>query len=240
MDFKELVSPSLTDLFVSQLTEKILSNELKIGDKLPSERELARQMNVSLAVVNAGITRLAFNGLLEVVPRKGVVVADYIRNGNINTVKAILDFSGGLMDEPLLNTLTAFRQSVELTADQAACRNRSEDDLARLRSCLEQFGRADSDEKRIEAAFAFFHDAAAASGNPYYPMLIMTFKPLYQAFYRQFLKYRGSAALQDLLEQLYDGIRNRQEASVGRLVNDHLTAWRSEQLDPASLTILRA
>ena len=54
----KISTPSLKDLFVKELENKILSGELKVGDKLPSERELASSMQVSRAVVNAGIAEL--------------------------------------------------------------------------------------------------------------------------------------------------------------------------------------
>ena len=52
MAFRELVSPSLTELFVKELEGMILSGELLPGQKLPPEREMAKRMKVSLAVVN--------------------------------------------------------------------------------------------------------------------------------------------------------------------------------------------
>ena len=82
MAFRELVSPSLTELFVKELEGMILSGELLPGQKLPPEREMAKRMKVSLAVVNGGITRLSAKGFLRVVPRKGTFVADYIRDGS--------------------------------------------------------------------------------------------------------------------------------------------------------------
>ena len=87
MAFKRLTAPSLTDLFVTELKSMILSGELKIGDKLPPERQLAEKMNVSLAVVHGGISRLTALGFLHVMPRQGVFIADYVRDGNMNTMK---------------------------------------------------------------------------------------------------------------------------------------------------------
>ena len=54
MPFEKLNSPSLKQLFVRQLQGMILSGELPMGSQLPPERELARQMQVSRAVVNGG------------------------------------------------------------------------------------------------------------------------------------------------------------------------------------------
>ena len=65
MQFQKISTPSLKDLFVKELENKILSGELKVGDKLPSERELASSMQVSRAVVNAGIAELEQKGFLS-------------------------------------------------------------------------------------------------------------------------------------------------------------------------------
>ena len=68
MEFSKLSAPSLKDLFVQQLQGMILSGELPMGAQLPPERELARQMQVSRAVVNGGLAELAKQGFLEVRP----------------------------------------------------------------------------------------------------------------------------------------------------------------------------
>ena len=52
MNFKEIKALSIKELFISQLEEMILSGELKPGDRLPSERELADEMNISKTIVH--------------------------------------------------------------------------------------------------------------------------------------------------------------------------------------------
>ena len=76
MNFKEIKALSIKELFISQLEEMILSGELKPGDRLPSERELADEMNISKTIVHDGIRELSRIGFLDVVSRKGVYVAD--------------------------------------------------------------------------------------------------------------------------------------------------------------------
>ena len=97
MNFEQLYAPSLKELFVQKLQGMILSGELPMGEKLPSERELCQQMGVSRAVVNGGITELARQGFLEVRPRQGAYVADYRRDGNMETLMAIMDYNGGML-----------------------------------------------------------------------------------------------------------------------------------------------
>lgn len=62
MEFKKISSPTLRELFVQQLEDLILSGKLKIGEKLPTERQLAESMQVSRSVVNNGLSDLEKKG----------------------------------------------------------------------------------------------------------------------------------------------------------------------------------
>lgn len=73
MEFSKLSAPTLKELFVEQLENLILSGKLSIGEKLPSERELADSMQVSRSVVNAGLAEIADKGFLEIVPREPLI-----------------------------------------------------------------------------------------------------------------------------------------------------------------------
>ena len=95
MEFEKISSPSLRELFVQQLEQMILSGKLPVGEKLPPERQLAQEMQVSRAVVNGGISDLEKKGFLVVKPRSGTYVADYRRNGTVETLLAIMNYNGG-------------------------------------------------------------------------------------------------------------------------------------------------
>lgn len=55
MAFKRITAPSIKELFLSQIEEMILSGELKPGDRLPTERELADTMGISKTIIHEGI-----------------------------------------------------------------------------------------------------------------------------------------------------------------------------------------
>ena len=58
MVFREIVAPTVKELFVQQLEGMILSGELRPGDRLPTERELADEMKISKTVVHEGLREL--------------------------------------------------------------------------------------------------------------------------------------------------------------------------------------
>lgn len=225
MAFKALVSPSLTDLFVEELKKMILTQTLKIGEKLPPERQMAAEMNVSLAVVNSGITRLTTNGFLRVVPRKGVFVADYVREGNIFTLIDIMNFQGLGFQEDILDPLIAFRRSVESSALLYACKNRTDENLNRMKLLTEQAAAKENIRNFPEIGFRFHHEIAIASGNIYYPMMLQTFKPVYLFFYRNYVTIQNQSEKVEELFDLYEAIKRKDINAASLRQTELIDQW---------------
>ena len=118
MEFSKISSPSLRDLFVEQLEHLILSGKLKIGEKLPPERQLAEMMQVSRAVVNGGLGELERKGFLVVKPRIGTFVADYRRKGTLDTLMAIMKYNGGRLRNEEIRSILEVRIALDTLAAQ--------------------------------------------------------------------------------------------------------------------------
>jgi len=69
----EVARPS--ELILQQLRQLIGSGGLRPGDRLPAERDLARQFGVGRSHVRDALRRLEFYGILETHPQSGTVVA---------------------------------------------------------------------------------------------------------------------------------------------------------------------
>ena len=113
MVFHKIRSLSMTELFVREIKRMILMGELKIGDRLPPERELAQKMGLKLTVVNSGIAQLQQMGFLKAAPRQAVFVEDYLTNGNIRTMMEMIDFTDHVIDEDLLELMIHIRATLE-------------------------------------------------------------------------------------------------------------------------------
>ena len=207
MAFQALVSPSLTDLFVEQVQGMILSGELKVGEKLPTERELAATMKVSLAVVNGGISRLASRGFVRIAPRKGVYVEDYLRNGNISTLESILEYSENYFREDLLSAIMDFRRQFELKFTELACLSRTPVNLQNLGQLVDSFVQEEDYTKASMLAFRFHQEVAVASGNMVYPLIVGAFRELYCKSYFRMFTIQGKERTAQKLEQLLEAIR---------------------------------
>jgi GntR family transcriptional regulator, transcriptional repressor for pyruvate dehydrogenase complex len=109
---------------VEHVRQWILKGELKDGDLLPSERELAQMFDVSRVPVREALKVLEFLGAVKHVRGKGV----YVKRIGISHV---LDNIGFLMADPthLLQDLYEARQGLERQAAMLAAERRTDEDL---------------------------------------------------------------------------------------------------------------
>src|SRR5512138_3549788 len=77
----------LYEQIVGQIERRILAGELKVGDQLPSEHELAQQFAVSRTAVREAVKALRQRGLVEIRPGRGT----FITNATSGTIRSSLD-----------------------------------------------------------------------------------------------------------------------------------------------------
>ncbi len=222
MEFTRLSAPSLKDLFVQQLQGKILSGELPVGTQLPPERELARQMQVSRAVVNGGLAELAGQGFLEVRPRQGTCVADYRREGNLSTLIAIMEFRGGVLGKDEIRSILEVRRALEHLAVESAIRHASDEALARLGDILEKLAASEDAAQAAETAFQFQHELALAGGNSILPLIYYSFKAPVITLWVRFCRLYGIEALCRNTETLYTYLRARDLTAASQWIDTYL------------------
>ena len=225
MAFKKLVAPSLTELFIEELKSMILSGKLSIGEKLPPERQMAEEMNVSLAVIHNGIKQLVSLGFLYVVPRQGIFVTDYVRNGNMETMMEIINYHEDRLSDDIMKPIIDFRRSIELASIRLACEHRTEESLTVLSQLADKAAKDGDSSSLPETAFHFHHEIALASGNIYYPMITKTFQPLFLVFYQKRLAVREAASVAAFLQSLYEAIKDRKTDVAEDILNRSIDEW---------------
>lgn len=78
MEFETVRVTKLSETIVDQLEEMILDGVLKAGDKLPPERELAQQLQVSRPSLREALVILEAKGLLQARRGGGTYVCDVV------------------------------------------------------------------------------------------------------------------------------------------------------------------
>ena len=222
MDSEKLSSPGLKEVFVQRLQGMILSGELLVGSRLPPERTLAEQMQISRTVVNSGLAELAEQGFLEVRPRQGTYVADFRSQGNLDTLTAIMRYKGSALDREDIRSVLEARRSLEQLAADRAIRYASDEALERLGVPLARIAAASGADEAALAAFTFRHELALAGGNTVLPLLFQSFKePLVTLWTRYCGRYGNLAAVRNT-ETLYSFLKKRDADGAVCWINAYL------------------
>ncbi|HOP63409.1 MAG TPA: FadR/GntR family transcriptional regulator [Spirochaetota bacterium] len=192
-----LKSESLKDLFVKKFEELILSGKLNIGEKLPSERDLAAELGVSRPVVHEGLVELAAKGLVTIRPRSGAVINDYKRSGSLTLLSSMINYSEGSLNREFLESLLEMRMNLEMEFAHLAAERRTVLHINELKQHIERENGIDRSSIKdvVDADFDFHHIISIATGNVVYPLIINSFRPLYTNFTMQF--FSGNPAVVD-------------------------------------------
>jgi len=212
---RPLRATRLTEQFVERFEELILSGQLKIGQKLPSERELARQLGVSRPVVHEGLVELAARGLVTIQPRVGTVVNDYRRDGSLALLSSLLSRADRGLDPDLLEGLLELRRVLEVETARLAALHRTDDDMAELERLLAAEATVDPTDHQavVDLDFALHHRIALASGNPIYAMLLKSCEPAHRNLASAFFTVPGTlVVVADLHTELVEAVRSRDAA----------------------------
>lgn len=209
MEFEKLISPSLKELFISNIEAKILSGELPVGQQLPPERQLAQSMGVSRAVVNSGIVELENRGFLDVRPRVGTFVADYRRAGTMETLKSIMTYNRGRLRNEEIRSILEVRDALDKLAVADIIPHVTELDNTLLLEKVEAIRQARDNRQAAEATFAFQHELAMLSGNTLLPLIFRSFYSSVLVLWERFCALHGIDTLYQTSCRLCGHIRDK-------------------------------
>ncbi|MBS1867598.1 MAG: FadR family transcriptional regulator [Acidobacteria bacterium] len=151
-------SARLPDRIYEQILEQIISEKFAIGDRLPSENQLAAEYNVSRAVVREAFSRLIADEV--VTSRQGAGTFVQRRPGREFLRLAPI---GGVAD---LMRCFEFRIALEGEAAHLAAQRRTEEDMAAIDDAFAKLDEANSaSEVGVQQDIDFHMTIARASRN---------------------------------------------------------------------------
>ena len=159
----ELQRPdTLVERVVNAIRAEIDSGRLAAESRLPTEQQLAEQLNVSRSVVREAVAQLKADGVL--IARRGL--GSYISQTPNGTV---FRFPASQGRKPDLVQMFEMRLWIETQAAAIAARRRDPHDLANMAEALQAMRDKRSDFATASAADVAFHRAIAeASKNDYF------------------------------------------------------------------------
>ncbi len=229
MGSKQGRSKSLTATFIEYVEKLIISGELKVGERFPPERELAKRTGVSRPVVHESMVKLESKGLVKIVPRHGIYVNDYRTSGSLELLFTLMNYEEKALEPHILESVLDMRVLFECETASLAALHATLDDLSKIEKILLREGHA-MEYSSVEIAsldYEFHLGLALASGNVIYPFIMNSFRRFYQMILERF--YENKIHVGELFSyhrRIVDAIMAQDSAHASMCMRDLLALSR--------------
>jgi GntR family transcriptional repressor for pyruvate dehydrogenase complex len=196
----------------------VLSGRYEPGEKLPTQRALAAELDVNMAPVREAVKRLEQLGLVEVRHGDAMRVTDWRASGGLDVIAHVLFAAGGLDRDTLAHLMEA-RRLMLAEAARLAAERRDEQQAKRLAALAARIAEA-PDAQAVQALdFAFFAELVDAARNV---VLVLVMNSIRRIYFDRAELFAAVVGDRDALAPLYAraarAVRRRQPAAAARAV----------------------
>ena len=216
----------LYEQIVGQIEQRILAGELKAGDQLPSEHELAKQFAVSRTAVREAIKTLREKRLVEIRPGRGT----FIINGMPDAMRHSLGLLMRFGSVSGFSNLVEVREILEPEIAALAATRITDEYITAMREALDIMETAlDNVDVFAEADLDFHLALAEATQNPIIPVLVDSIIDLLREQRKRIgLVEGGLQRGQSHHKKILDAVIRRDPQAARQAMQDHLEQVRTD------------
>jgi GntR family transcriptional repressor for pyruvate dehydrogenase complex len=152
-------APKVFERVAVQIEQRILDGELHSGDRLPTERELAEQFQVSRTAVREALKILAQKGLVDMRPGRGTIVIDGAHEALQHSLGLVMRLKLGEVGGS--NSLVEVREILEIEIAALAAERATEQEIAAMREAVQVMDESLDNADVFITADNRFHEALA-------------------------------------------------------------------------------
>ena len=208
--FDKVVKSTVPGQVIEQIKELLVKGELKRGDRLPPERQLADMLGVSRPSLREALRALEYAGMLETRVGEGIFVADgdSIMMNNLLMLHLIKQYA--------LEEMIEVRKVLETSNVRFAVLRARDEDLAALKEILEQSRSQIANKAAFIKSDYAFHQAILAT-------MLQTMRTMMSDFNSQLLtSQEGRQQVYAHHKKIVEAILNRDEKAAQDAMFLHL------------------
>jgi len=209
---------NVTEQIIEYIRQRIENGDWKVGEKIPSENTLTRELGVSRASVRDAIKYFAGQGLMQTYHGKGTYLVD-LSAGEKDEVITIVTSA----DCRNIKEVLEFRRALESEACELAAMNMDDEALALLQYCQDEMARnKHNKEAYLKADMEFHRLIAEYSGNVLikkilYQIMVESWDSIYQMY--DLFGYRNGLS-QHLL--VLNALKEKNPKAARAAMHDHM------------------
>ncbi len=217
---------TVNEQVVRHVRDLIVRGQFKPGQRLPTERELVREIGVSRTSVRAGLQALAAKGLVAIRHGSGTFVADgppSLDSEPLSLLAALHGFTRTQMFEA--------RRTLEVSIARMAAERRTAEQLAAISDAVSGMFSACEEPQAFLLEDIRFHAAVgAASGNPILASVVEMISAMFYEQRRQTAdRRRDLRPVADMHWRICQAIRDREAGRAAHLMGEHLVQAEMDQ-----------
>jgi GntR family transcriptional repressor for pyruvate dehydrogenase complex len=208
------------------IRQYIVSERLKPGDPLPSERQIQQQLGISRGPVREALRVLQSIGMVEARQGKGLFVKEMDPRPMVDAFLSNLS----LFDTHSFDHLLGLREVLELGAAELAAKHRTADDLTAMKTLLDSMRRRIKRQELVLEEDMGFHEVLVrATHNPLLEYLYGCLTPFLVT-----VRDRGELSEEVVSScltehtSIYEAVRDQDAALAIRLMQEHMEYVRRE------------
>ena len=224
--YHEIQYGCLYEQIVDQIEGRILSGELKPGDKLPPERELAKQFRVSRTVMREAMKALTIKGLVEIHPGRGTLVTDTTSSAVRHSIDLLVRI--GSVDG--IKDLVEVREILEPEIAALAAKRATEEQVDSMIETVELMDWSLDDPITFIKADMDFHLALAqTTNNALVPALLDSLVDLLREHRHKAATVEGGLTRGEAIhKQIIQAIKNKDSEAAREAMRQHLIQIQKE------------
>lgn len=212
---------------VDLIEARIAAGDYQIGDRLPTESELAADYRVSRTVIREALKTLRQKGIIESHPGRGTfLVGDVAKS-----ISSSIDYMMRIEPEVGTFQLLELRMILEPEIARLAAMRASSEQVQRLEELVQCMDQAGSDPYKFSVADAEFHSVlASAAGNPVIQTIFSSVVDILrkQQFFRLALDSTGAQRSQADHIQILQAVRKGEPDRAKECMRLHLEQVRQD------------
>jgi GntR family transcriptional repressor for pyruvate dehydrogenase complex len=196
----------------------ILDEKLNLGDKLPTEREMAETLNLGRYSVREALRIMENMGLIESRQGSGNYLSSNICKNLTQSLSMLL-----LVKQVDFHEISQLRRAIELHAYRLAMDNISKQQLGEMKKLLEKMNASNLKEE-VQSDRAFHYLIIKASGNKLMISIMEALSELCEEFIEQVLR-QSTAEMKGKFTQshlkMLEGLETKDSDKGYQAINEH-------------------
>lgn len=215
-------STKVYEQVMERIKKMILDKSLKRGDKLPSERELVEQFQVSRTSIREALRALQIIGLVECKQGGG----NYIRHNFENSLFEHLSIMFMLQECNTIEIIEV-RKVIEVGIAEMAANRITNGELASLEILIDMYGKSLDEEENVKIDRKFHYEIAQASGNYLISNILKAISSLIDTFIKDarkkiLVEKRNSEILAKQHRDIYEALKKHNSKKASEAMKKHL------------------